>query len=157
MRPSLYIGLRVKLSDKLIPIGAGPVSLPGQFMWDLWWTKWHWDRFFSESFGFPLSVSFHRCSIFTHVSSGGRTMGPLEAAVPQRHSSNKNELQVRNISASDRISVSPFQIHPLLIMMQKEYQKDITTLKIKCYNCDGESMYGSHVQFVNLATQILLH
>jgi hypothetical protein len=32
-------------------------------MWDLWWTKWHWDRFFSEYFGFPLSISFHRCSI----------------------------------------------------------------------------------------------
>jgi hypothetical protein len=24
--------------------------------------KWHWDRFFSEYFGFPLSISFHRCS-----------------------------------------------------------------------------------------------
>jgi hypothetical protein len=32
-------------------------------MWDLWWTKWHWDRFFPEHFGFPLSISFHRCSI----------------------------------------------------------------------------------------------
>jgi hypothetical protein len=32
-------------------------------MWDLWWTKWHWDRFFPEYFGFPLSISFHRCSI----------------------------------------------------------------------------------------------
>jgi hypothetical protein len=32
-------------------------------MWNLWWTKWHWDRFFSEYFGFALSVSFHRCSI----------------------------------------------------------------------------------------------
>jgi hypothetical protein len=32
-------------------------------MWDLWWTKWHWDRFFPKYFGFPLSVSFHRCSI----------------------------------------------------------------------------------------------
>jgi hypothetical protein len=20
----------------------------GQSMWDLWWTKWHWDRFFSK-------------------------------------------------------------------------------------------------------------
>jgi DNA relaxase NicK len=36
-------------------------------MWDLWWTKWHCDRFFSESFVFPLSISFH--SIFTHTSS----------------------------------------------------------------------------------------
>jgi hypothetical protein len=32
-------------------------------VWDLWWTKWHWGRFFPEYFGFPLSVSFHRCSI----------------------------------------------------------------------------------------------
>jgi hypothetical protein len=31
-------------------------------MWDLWWTKLHWDRFFSPFFGFPLSISFHRCS-----------------------------------------------------------------------------------------------
>jgi hypothetical protein len=29
----------------------------------LWWTKWHWDRFFPEYFGFTLSISFHWCSI----------------------------------------------------------------------------------------------
>jgi hypothetical protein len=34
-----------------------------QSMWDLWWTKWHWDRFFPEYVCFPLSMSFHRCSI----------------------------------------------------------------------------------------------
>jgi hypothetical protein len=28
-------------------------------MWDLWWTKWHWDRFLPEYIGFPLSVLFH--------------------------------------------------------------------------------------------------
>jgi hypothetical protein len=28
-------------------------------MGDLWWTKWYWDRFFSDFFGFPLSISFH--------------------------------------------------------------------------------------------------
>jgi hypothetical protein len=32
-------------------------------MWDLWWTKWHWDRLFPEYFGFPLSISIRRCSI----------------------------------------------------------------------------------------------
>jgi hypothetical protein len=32
----------------------------GSIQWDLWWTKWHWDSFFSESFGFPVSISFHR-------------------------------------------------------------------------------------------------
>jgi hypothetical protein len=27
-------------------------------MWGLWWTKWHWDRFFSEYFGFsPVNHS----------------------------------------------------------------------------------------------------
>jgi hypothetical protein len=26
-------------------------------MWDLWWTKWHWDRFFSEVSVFPCQ--FH--------------------------------------------------------------------------------------------------
>jgi hypothetical protein len=38
---------------------GGPGSIPGQSMWDLWWTKWQWDRFFLKYFGFPLSVSFH--------------------------------------------------------------------------------------------------
>jgi hypothetical protein len=36
-------------------------------MWYLWWTKWHWDRFSPppppEYFRFPLSISFHQCSI----------------------------------------------------------------------------------------------
>lgn len=43
------------------------------------------DRFISESLGFPLSVSsFHRCSIFTRVSTGGCAVGPSAGAVPQR-------------------------------------------------------------------------
>jgi hypothetical protein len=41
----------------------GPGSIPGQSMWDLWWTKWHWDRFCPEYFGFSLSIAFHRCSV----------------------------------------------------------------------------------------------
>jgi hypothetical protein len=32
---------------------GGPGSRPDQSMFDLWWTKCHWGRFFSESFGFP--------------------------------------------------------------------------------------------------------
>jgi hypothetical protein len=28
-------------------------SVPGKSMWDLWWTKWHWDRFFFELLVFP--------------------------------------------------------------------------------------------------------
>jgi len=42
-----------------------PSSILDQSMWDLWWTKWRWDRFFSKYFRFPLSVSFRQCSKLT--------------------------------------------------------------------------------------------
>jgi hypothetical protein len=29
-------------------------------MWDLWWTKWCWDRLLSEFFSFTLPILFHR-------------------------------------------------------------------------------------------------
>jgi hypothetical protein len=31
--------------------------------WGLWYTKWHWVKFPSVYFGFPLSLSFHQCFI----------------------------------------------------------------------------------------------
>jgi hypothetical protein len=52
-----------------------------QSVWDLWWTKWHWDRF-SKSFGFHLSISFRQSYIFTHISCGAWTTGLLVATVP---------------------------------------------------------------------------
>jgi hypothetical protein len=38
-------------------------------MWDLWWTKLHWNRFFFSYFCFSLPVLFHQCPIliFIHV------------------------------------------------------------------------------------------
>jgi hypothetical protein len=36
-------------------------------MWDVWWKKWHWDRFLSKFFSFTLSVSFNHGSIFTYL------------------------------------------------------------------------------------------
>jgi hypothetical protein len=39
-------------------------------MWDLWWTKWHWDRFFSEFFGFPLSIYYSTVVLRTHIVWG---------------------------------------------------------------------------------------
>ena len=47
---------------------TGPGLIPGQSMWELWWTKWHRERFFPpEYFSFSLSVSFHQCSIFIFI------------------------------------------------------------------------------------------
>jgi hypothetical protein len=28
-----------------LPLPGGPGWIPGQVMWDFWWTKWHWGRF----------------------------------------------------------------------------------------------------------------
>jgi hypothetical protein len=35
-----------------------------------WHTKWHWNRVFSEFFGFPLSISFHRGSPYSYITLG---------------------------------------------------------------------------------------
>jgi hypothetical protein len=47
----------------LVSHHGGPGSHPDQSIWDLWWTKWHWDRFSSSSSVFPSqyhsSVALH--------------------------------------------------------------------------------------------------
>jgi hypothetical protein len=40
----------------------GPGSKEGQYVRDLWMTKWHWDRFFSEYFSSQLG-SHHKCPV----------------------------------------------------------------------------------------------
>jgi hypothetical protein len=62
---------------------GGPGSYPGQSMWDLWWTKWHWGRLSLSFFSFLLSMSFHHV-FHAHISPEGWGIGPLVAAV-QRH------------------------------------------------------------------------
>jgi hypothetical protein len=40
----------------------GPGSIPGQSMWDLWWTRWHWNKSFCKYFSFPLLALFSTAS-----------------------------------------------------------------------------------------------
>jgi hypothetical protein len=42
---------------------TGPGLIPGHSVWDLWWTKLHRERFFTEYFGFPC----HLCNIALHL------------------------------------------------------------------------------------------
>ena len=42
---------------------TGSHSNPEQSIWHILWAKLHWDRVFSEYFGFTLLWSFHQCSI----------------------------------------------------------------------------------------------
>jgi hypothetical protein len=48
----------------------------GQSLWGFWWTKWHWDRFFSElsvflcqfhSTGAPLTVKLGKKTAHLHL------------------------------------------------------------------------------------------
>jgi hypothetical protein len=60
-----------------LPTAAARGSSPGLVMWDLWWTKWRWGRFFfPEYFGFPCQSSFHQLlHNHSHLSSGVCTIG----------------------------------------------------------------------------------
>jgi hypothetical protein len=48
--------------------------------WDLWWTKWHWDGFFSEFFDFPLSISSHHGLHFSRNSKKYFFHSPLHSS-----------------------------------------------------------------------------
>jgi hypothetical protein len=57
--------------------------LPVQPMWDLWRTKWNWNRFFYEFFRF--SCQYHSIVfLHTHISSRRWTICPLVEAVQRR-------------------------------------------------------------------------
>jgi hypothetical protein len=62
----------------------------GQSTWDSWWTKWLWDRFFSEFFSYPHQ--YHSTmALHSHISIGGWTTGLLVAAVQrQSHPADMN-------------------------------------------------------------------
>jgi hypothetical protein len=47
----------------------------------LWWSRWHWDRFFSQYFCFPLSVTFYQCCIiivYTFLLPEERSLGTYQ-------------------------------------------------------------------------------
>jgi hypothetical protein len=48
-----------------IPTAAGPVSNPGQAVWDLWWTKRYWCRFSPSTATTPAT---HRTDCSTFIS-----------------------------------------------------------------------------------------
>jgi hypothetical protein len=61
---------------------GGTGSNPRPTMWDLWYTNWHWHRFFSLYLGFPLSVQFHQYFIHFHLITDA-----LQHSISNKHAS----------------------------------------------------------------------
>jgi len=61
--------------------------LHNNYMWDLWWTTWHQDRFLSEYFDFSPSISLHQCSILIFI---------YIQFLPEGHWANPGNLSKRN-------------------------------------------------------------
>jgi hypothetical protein len=82
--------------------------MPRSIQWDLWWSKWHWDRFFSELFSFPLSISFHRglhisesskklINSFSFHPHPGMYKRPVKAAIVQWDVSLTPMIRIQNV------------------------------------------------------------
>jgi hypothetical protein len=56
-------------------IAAGLASIPGQFLTDLWWTKWHWGRFSRSNSVPPVNSNSTKC--FTRLCYRAGTMRQL--------------------------------------------------------------------------------
>jgi hypothetical protein len=59
----------------LVSHRGGLGSIPGQSMRDIWWTQWHWVKFFTEYFVPTLSVSFYQCYILSFIDTSLLTEG----------------------------------------------------------------------------------
>jgi hypothetical protein len=98
-------------------------------MWDLWLTKWHWGRFLSQSFGFSLSVSFHRCSIFTQISfrdeqkPGLQRNSPIETKIITiiLERDNARSLQLGSTEPELFITATPGENGPLVALIGEKF------------------------------------
>jgi hypothetical protein len=87
------------------PGKAKKKKIPDRSMWDLWWAKWHWDRFFYDISVFSCqfySTGVQRCSIKTEkqkktspsssqgctISLQGRGVSVASAAGPFNNNNN---------------------------------------------------------------------
>jgi hypothetical protein len=88
-------------------------------MWDLWWTKWHWDRFISEIFGFFLSMSFHCNSPYSysyHPATNNMPVGNRSSETWSHFSDKKNNNKVMSLKLKlDRLQRLCFLRSPVKI------------------------------------------
>jgi len=58
-------------------------------MWDLWWTKSQWNRFFSEYFGFPIGMSPQMLHVHSFTHSSMLYISTTDSIIKQNHKKKK--------------------------------------------------------------------
>jgi hypothetical protein len=86
--------------DLLVSYHGGP----GQSIWDLWWAKWHWDRFFSLFLWFYLVSSIPQLLDRHSYIIWGMDSRPIRGPVPQRHTHHDNKKTFGYSDQLDRIN-----------------------------------------------------
>jgi hypothetical protein len=74
-------------------------------MWDLWWTKWSWDRFSSNSSVSPANLHSTSCSTITiyHLdlaewaSSGGSKVDSVSPDQESKNNTNKTQNEITSM------------------------------------------------------------
>jgi hypothetical protein len=105
----------------------GPGSGPGQSMWDLWWTKWHWESFFCKLFGFPVSIIPPLPHIHSHIiwgqPSSTATQSPPFTMITILHASGHSLLSPNLYSALRHMHKSNTIIlcFPLICLCAKNF------------------------------------
>lgn len=109
-RTRVEIPCSILCGQSLASHRGGWSSGPRQSMCNLWFTMRYRSSLYYESCGYSLSMSFHRCSIFTHLSSGGWTRGPSAVAVARRLGLTLSQPQKKNVFERNCIGLifSPF-------------------------------------------------
>lgn len=80
-------------------------------MLHLCWATWHWDRFFSQYLGVPLSVSVRQCSILIYMLllAEGQTGEGWKPSHKQRSSANREATDIyKNFHFFSRFTSSLF-------------------------------------------------
>jgi hypothetical protein len=80
-------------------------------MWDLWWTKWHWGRFFPEYFGFPPSKLIILIIFITGLHNKPQSCGAsvVSAAGPFFTTTKKKKDGISIIEASSYLQIYVFE------------------------------------------------
>jgi hypothetical protein len=114
---------------------------PGSDRVGFWWTKWQWDRFYPQFFGFSLSLSFHHGTPYScRLGMSNRVFGGRRSETkPHLADINKYILSIRHTrSLYVRISV-----HRACV--EDEICDEINYLICGLFNWKWWQLYESHV------------